>query len=102
MGGGYIGLELGSVWSRLGSKVTVVEFLPRILPLTDGEMAGMLHKMLAKESMTFQLDTKVTGAEVKKGQVTVNATCKGSNLTLTADKVLVAVGRRPNSGQSWA
>ena len=97
VGGGYIGLELGSVWSRLGSKVTVVEFLPRILPLTDGEMAGMLHKMLAKDGMTFQLDTKVTGAEVKKGQVTVTASSKGSNLTLTADKVLVAVGRRPNS-----
>jgi dihydrolipoamide dehydrogenase len=99
VGGGYIGLELGSVWSRLGAKVTVVEFLPRILPLTDSELAGMLHKFLARENMAFQLDTKVTGAEVNKGQVTVNATGKGGNLTLTADKVLVAVGRRPNSGQ---
>ena len=97
VGGGYIGLELGSVWSRLGSKVTVVEFLPRILPLTDGEMATLLHKMLAKESMTFQLDTKVTGAEVKNGRSRSTASSKGSNLTLTADKVLVAVGRRPNS-----
>ncbi len=97
VGGGYIGLELGSVWSRLGAKVTVVEFLPHILPITDREIAGLLHKFLAKENMVFQLDTKVTGAEVKKGQVTVNATCKGSNLVLTADKVLVAVGRRPNS-----
>ena len=98
VGGGYIGLELGSVWSRLGAKVTVVEFLPRILPLTDGEMATLLHKILAKQSMTFQLDTKVMGAEVKNGKVTVTASSKGSNQTLTADKVLVAVGRRPNSG----
>ncbi len=99
VGGGYIGLELGSVWSRLGAKVTVVEFLPRILPLTDSELAGMLHKFLARENITFQLDTKVTGAELSKGQVTVSATSKGANLSLTADKVLVAVGRRPNSGQ---
>jgi dihydrolipoamide dehydrogenase len=98
VGGGYIGLELGSVWSRLGSKVTVVEFLPRILPLTDSELATMLHKMLARENIEFQLDTKVTGAEVAKGQVTVSATSKGNNLSLTADRVLVAVGRRPNSG----
>ncbi len=97
VGGGYIGLELGSVWSRLGAKVTVVEFLPHILPITDREIAGQLHKFLAKENMVFQLDTKVTGAEVKKGQVTVTAASKGSNLTFTADKVLVAVGRRPNS-----
>jgi dihydrolipoamide dehydrogenase len=99
VGGGYIGLELGSVWSRLGAKVTVVEFLPRILPLTDSELAGMLHKLLVRENIAFQLDTEVTGAEVNKGQVTVNATGKDGNLKLTADKVLVAVGRRPNSGQ---
>ena len=99
VGGGYIGLELGSVWSRLGAKVTIVEFLPHILPITDREIAGLLHKALAKEGMTFQLDAKVTGAEVKKGQVTVNATSKASNLTFTADRVLVAVGRRHNSAK---
>jgi dihydrolipoamide dehydrogenase len=96
VGGGYIGLELGSVWSRLGAKVTVVEFLPHILPITDREIAGLLHKSLAKENIVFHLDTKVTSAEVKKGQVTVSTSSKGSNSTLSADKVLVAVGRRPN------
>lgn len=99
VGGGYIGLELGSVWSRLGARVTVVEFLPHILPVSDREMATLLHKSLAKENIAFQLDTKVTGAEVKKGQVTVTVSSKGSNSTMTADKVLVAVGRRPNSAK---
>ncbi len=99
VGGGYIGLELGSVWSRLGSKVTVAEFLPRILPLTDGEIAGMLQKLLARQNIVFHLDTKVTGAEIVKGQVTVQATSKDSKLTFTADRVLVAVGRRPNSAR---
>jgi dihydrolipoamide dehydrogenase len=99
VGGGYIGLELGSVWSRLGARVTVVEFLPHILPVSDREIANLLHKSLAKEGITFQLDTKVTSAEVKKGQVTVTASSKGGSSTLTADKVLVAVGRRPNSAK---
>ena len=62
VGAGYIGLELGSVWCRLGSKVTVLEFLPRILPLTDGEIAGMVQKSLVKQGMEFKLGTKVTGA----------------------------------------
>src|SRR5436853_1377569 len=59
VGGGYIGLELGSVWARLGSKVTVLEFLPRILPLTDTEIATLAYKSLAKQGLTFHLDTKV-------------------------------------------
>lgn len=96
VGGGYIGLELGSVWARLGSKVTVLEFLPRILPLTDGELAGMVKKSLEKQGLEFHLDTKVTGAKVLKGQVTVTTTGKdGSEKTFTGDKVLVAVGRKP-------
>jgi dihydrolipoamide dehydrogenase len=95
VGAGYIGLELGSVWSRLGSKVTVVEFLPRILPLTDTEIAELLHKSLAKQGMTFHLDTKVTGASTQGGRVIVNATSKGQDHLFQGDKVLVAVGRRP-------
>ena len=95
VGGGYIGLEMGSVWLRLGSKVTVVEFLPRILPLTDGEIAGMVQKSLAKQGMTFHLGTKVTGAKVEKDKVIVTAQDEKGDLKLEADKVLVSVGRRP-------
>src|SRR5262245_12949253 len=62
VGGGYIGLELGSVWKRLGSKVTVVEFLPRILSLNDGEVSAEVLKLLTKQGVEFHLETKVTGA----------------------------------------
>jgi dihydrolipoamide dehydrogenase len=95
VGGGYIGLELGSVWSRLGAKVTVVEFLPRILALGDAEIAGLLHKALLREGLTIHVETKVTSAAVQGGQVLVNATAKGENVLFQGDKVLVAVGRRP-------
>jgi dihydrolipoamide dehydrogenase len=95
VGGGYIGLELGSVWNRLGSKVTVVEFLPRILPLSDGEIADLLFKSLVKQGLTIHLDTKVTGASTQGGQVIVNATSKGRDVLFQGDKVLVAIGRRP-------
>ena len=67
IGGGYIGLELGSVWARLGAKVTVLEFLPRLLPMNDAEVAGLLHKSLAKQGLEFHLDTKVTGATKEGG-----------------------------------
>jgi dihydrolipoamide dehydrogenase len=95
VGAGYIGLELGSVWSRLGAKVTVVEFLPRILPLTDTEIAELLHKSLIKQGLTFHLDTKVTAASTQGGRVIVNATSKGQDVLFQGDKVLVAVGRKP-------
>src|SRR5207244_3588937 len=95
VGGGYIGLELGSVWSRLGSKVTVVEFLPRILAQGDVEIANALHKALTKQGLKFHVDTKVTSASVQGGQVIVNAQAKGENVLFQGDKVLVAVGRRP-------
>ena len=96
VGGGYIGLELGSVWARLGSKVTVLEFLPRILPVTDGEIAGMVKKSLEKQGLEFHLETKVTGAKIAGRQVTVTAIGKdGKEANFTGDKVLVAVGRKP-------
>jgi dihydrolipoamide dehydrogenase len=95
VGGGYIGLELGSVWSRLGAKVTVLEFLPRILPLSDGEIAELLHRALVKQGLAFHLETKVTGAGAQGGQVVVNAMHKGKDVLFQGDKVLVAVGRRP-------
>ncbi|HZY86580.1 MAG TPA: dihydrolipoyl dehydrogenase [Gemmataceae bacterium] len=97
VGAGYIGLELGSVWSRLGAKVTVVEFLPRILPLSDAEIAEQLRKSLTKQGLTFHLDTKVLSASTQGGQVIVNATSKGKDVLFQGDKVLVAVGRRPNT-----
>jgi dihydrolipoamide dehydrogenase len=95
VGGGYIGLEMGSVWLRLGSKVTVVEFLPRILPLTDGEIATMVQKSLTKQGMEFHLNTKVTGAKVEKDKVVVTAQGEKGDLKFECDKVLVSVGRRP-------
>src|SRR5262249_41825319 len=96
VGGGYIGLELGSVWKRLGSKGTVVEFLPRILAICDGEVSTEVQKLLTKQGMEFHLETKVTGASIKNEQVTVTAQGKdGKELTFAGDRVLVAVGRRP-------
>ena len=95
VGGGYIGLELGSVWCRLGAKVTVVEFLPRILAQGDGEIATQLHKALTKQGLKLHVDTKVTSASVQGGQVIVNAQAKGESVLFQGDKVLVAVGRRP-------
>ncbi len=99
VGGGYIGLELGSVWKRLGAKVTVLEFLPRILSVIDAGVAADVHKILARQGFEFHLDTKVTGAKpAADGQsVTVTATKDGKELTFTGDKVLVAVGRRPQT-----
>jgi dihydrolipoamide dehydrogenase len=95
VGGGYIGLELGSVWARLGAKVTVIEFLPRILALGDVEIAGLLHKSLAKQGLKLQTETKVVSASTQGGRVVVNGQAKGENVIYQGDKVLVAVGRRP-------
>jgi dihydrolipoamide dehydrogenase len=99
VGGGYIGLELGSVWQRLGSQVTVVEFLSNIVPSADREMGQLLHKSLQKQGITFLLESKVTGAKSEKGKATVVVTIEGKDgkaSTVPADKVLVSVGRKPN------
>jgi len=95
VGGGYIGLELGSVWKRLGSKVTVVEFLPRILTICDGEVATAVQKILTKQGIEFHLETKVTGATVQYDTVTVHAEKDGKPVNFEGDRVLVSVGRRP-------
>jgi dihydrolipoamide dehydrogenase len=95
VGGGYIGLELGSVWARLGSKVTVLEFLPRILPLSDGELATMVQKSLTKQGLEFHLEAKVTGVAIKGDQALVKAMIKGEEETFAGDRVLMSVGRRP-------
>ncbi len=97
VGGGYIGLELGSVWARLGAKVTVLEFLPRILALSDAELAGMAHRFLQRQGLTFHLETRVTGCEKKKSTVVVKAEGGGKEQHFEGDRVLVAVGRRPYS-----
>jgi dihydrolipoamide dehydrogenase len=95
VGGGYIGLELGSVWRRLGSKVTVIEFLPRIVPIVDGELGQVLFRSLQKQGLEFHLETRVTGLETRGGQTAVTATGKdGQALVVPCDKVLVSVGRR--------
>jgi dihydrolipoamide dehydrogenase len=94
VGAGYIGLELGSVWARLGAKVTVLEFLPRILPTGDAEIAQQLQRSLVKQGLTFHLETKVTRAGTQGGEVVVQASSKGGDLEFRGDKVLVAVGRR--------
>jgi len=96
VGGGYIGLELGSVWKRLGARVSVIEFLPRIVPMMDLEIGDLLFKSLKKQGLEFQLETKVTGAKVEGDKVTLSAeTRDGAKLSVEADRVLVAVGRRP-------
>lgn len=97
IGAGYIGLELGSVWSRLGAEVTVVEFLDRILPGTDGEVAALMQKLLSRQELAFRLGTKVTAAKATKTGVSlsVEPAAGGKGESLKCDTVLVAVGRRP-------
>jgi dihydrolipoamide dehydrogenase len=97
IGAGVIGLELGSVWKRLGAEVTVVEFLDRILPGTDTEVANAFQKILAKQGFKFKLGAKVTSATAtdKQAQLTVEPVAGGAAETLQADYVLVAIGRRP-------
>ena len=99
VGAGYIGLEMGSVWSRLGSKVTVVEFLDRILPGMDGEVAKQFQRILQKQGFEFRLGAKVTGAKkTNKGVIlTIEPTKGGPAESIEADVVLVAIGRRPFS-----
>ena len=95
VGGGYIGLELGSVWRRLGAKVTVIEFLPRIVPLADVEVGAMLSKSLAKQGLEILTETRVTGAKIENGKAIVTAETKdGKPLSVEADRVLVGVGRK--------
>lgn len=97
IGGGVIGLELGSVWRNLGAEVTVVEFLDRLLPPVDGEVAKAFQKEMEKTGIKFQLGTKVVGADVRESSATLHVEpAKGGNpFDMEADVVLVAVGRRP-------
>lgn len=98
IGAGVIGLELGSVWRRLGADVTVVEYLDRILPGMDGELAKNAQRTFAKQGMEFHLSTKVTGVDASDAdmlKVTIEPAEGGEAKTLEADTVLVCIGRRP-------
>ncbi len=97
IGGGYIGLEMGSVWSRLGSEVTVVEYLDHITPGMDREVSNEFQKILKKQGIKFKLNTKVTSVKKKSSQIEVECQDKISNEKhlINTEKVLVAVGRRP-------
>src|SRR5947208_1334476 len=97
IGAGAVGLELGSVWNRLGSEVTVLEFLPRIALGFDLELSNLLQRVLTAQGMTFHLEAKVSAVKVDNGHATVTATKNGQELKFEADEVLVSVGRRPFS-----
>jgi dihydrolipoamide dehydrogenase len=100
VGGGYIGLEMGSVWARLGARVTVVEFLDRIVPTMDREIGKRFMAVLRKQGLTFKLSTKVTGAKTGRTGVklSVESVKSGEAETIEADVVLVSIGRRPLTG----
>jgi dihydrolipoamide dehydrogenase len=97
VGAGIIGLELGSVWRRLGAQVTIVEFLDHILPGIDSEVARQFHRMLQKQGLTFKLSSKVTAVDTsgKTLKVKVEPAAGGAAETIEADSVLVAIGRVP-------
>ena len=99
IGGGVIGLELGSVWRRLGAEVTCVEFLDEILPGLDGDVRKEARKIFKKQGIDFKLSTKVTGVEVKgkTATLTMEPSAGGEPETMEVDCVLVSIGRRPNT-----
>jgi dihydrolipoamide dehydrogenase len=97
IGAGAIGLELSSVWNRLGSEVTILEFLPRIAIGFDLELSNLLQRSLTAQGITFHLETKVSAVKIDNGRVTATATKGNEELKFEADKVLVSVGRKPFS-----
>jgi dihydrolipoamide dehydrogenase len=95
VGAGYIGLELGSVWRRLGSKVTFVEALPRMLPSTDGQVADALVRALKKQGMKFLMESRVSGISIADDKAIVRIAAMEESEEIVCDRVLVAAGRRP-------
>jgi dihydrolipoamide dehydrogenase len=101
IGAGAIGLELGSVWNRLGSEVVVVEFMDSILPGMDGDISTQLQRVLKRQGLDFQLQTRATGANIEDGGVSLSlAGEEAGESVIDCDCVLVAVGRRPYSALS--
>jgi dihydrolipoamide dehydrogenase len=99
VGAGAIGLELGSVWARLGADVEVIEFLPTIAPTFDKDVSKMAERLFKKQGLKFNLKTKVTGLKKEKGSIFLTAEKDGEEVEFEADKVLVAVGRKPYTAQ---
>jgi dihydrolipoamide dehydrogenase len=97
IGAGYIGLEMGSVWARLGAKVTVLEYLREFLPAIDAEIAKLAQRAFTKQGLQIQLGVRVTGAKVEGERVTVTYEDGGQSKTVEGDRVLVSTGRRPNT-----
>jgi dihydrolipoamide dehydrogenase len=95
IGAGAIGLELGSVWSRLGTKVTILEFLPKIAGTFDDDISRQAQALFKKQGIEFSLSTKVTAAKKQKGKVVLTAETKQGETTFEAEKVLVSIGRAP-------
>lgn len=95
VGGGYIGLELGSIWLRLGSKVTVIEMLPQIATTMDGQVARSLDRILRNQGLEIRLNTKVAGAKIAGSKVKLTLEADGQQEMMSCDRLLVAVGRRP-------
>jgi dihydrolipoamide dehydrogenase len=99
IGGGYIGIELGSVWLRLGAQVTVIEMLPDIVSAVDGQVGRRLLRALKKQGFTFRLETRVVSAKAEGGKVHVQTDAGGKREALEFDRLLVCVGRRPLTRQ---
>ncbi len=97
VGGGYIGLELGSVWRRLGARVTVIEMLPKIGTTLDGQVGRTLDRILRKQGLEIRVNTQVKAAKVSAKKVAVTVETKGEQEKLSFDRLLVSVGRRPNT-----
>ncbi len=95
VGGGYIGLELGSVWLRLGAKVTVIEMLPQIASTLDGQVGRTLDRILRKQGLEIRLNTRVSGATISKNKVRMTLENGDKKEALSCDRLLVSVGRRP-------
>jgi dihydrolipoamide dehydrogenase len=97
VGGGYIGLELGSVWMRLGAQVTVIEMLPKIASTLDGQVQRKLQRVLKRQGMNFRMQTKVTAAKIAGKSVRVELETKKGSDNLSCNRLLISVGRRPRT-----
>jgi len=97
VGGGYIGLELGSVWLRLGAKVTVIEMLPKIAPTLDGQVGRKLQRVLKRQGINFRMQTRVTAAKISNKSVQVELETKKGTESLVCNRLLISVGRRPGT-----